>query len=104
MSLWVRSRRYANRRIRVGRLLVVFHGELAELPDVAVRERDWMLAHLPDVTAVEAPGVGAVVEPAPAASSPAERESAEAEVASEPAAGAEDDVPRRPRGAGRKGR
>ncbi len=102
MSLWVRSRRYANRRIRVGRLLVVFRGELAELPDVALRERDWMLAHLPDVTAVEAPSAGTVIVPTPEASDPVESEPAE--VASEAPAGAEDDAPRRPRGAGRKGR
>ena len=102
MSLWVRSRRYADRRIRVGRLLVVFRGELAELPDVALRERDWMLAHLPDVTAVEAPRAGTVVAPAPDAT--VEHEQAEVEAVTEPSVGAEDDAPRRQRGAGRKGR
>ena len=55
MALWVRSCRYADRMVRVGRLLVVFRGEYAELPEWAARGRDWMLLRLPGVSAAEAP-------------------------------------------------
>ena len=60
--LWVRSQRYANRMVRVGRLLVAFRGEYAEIPEWAARERDWMVKHLPGVFAAQTPrevfGVG----------------------------------------------
>lgn len=55
MALWVRSRRYADRMVRVGRMLVVFRGEYAELPDWAARERDWMVQRMPGVSPAEAP-------------------------------------------------
>ncbi len=76
MALWVRSRRYAGRMVRVGRLGVVFRGEYAELPEWAVREYAWMITCLPGVTPSQAPAavfgvdegaMQAVVEPVPVA-------------------------------------
>ncbi len=55
MALWLRSHRYANRMIRAGRLLVVFRGEHAELPDWAIRERDWLVTRVPGVFAAAPP-------------------------------------------------
>ena len=55
MGRWVRSTRYANRMVRVGRLMVVFRGERAEVPDWAEREYRWMLARMPGVPAAEPP-------------------------------------------------
>jgi len=71
--LWVRSQRYANRMVRVGRLLVAFRGQYAEIPEWAARERDWMVKHLPGVFAAPTPsevfgvdaGAVAVVPPVP---------------------------------------
>ncbi len=75
MALWVRSRRYSDRTVQVGRLCVVFRGEHAELPDWAVREYAWMITHLPGVTPSQPPravfGVEEAAAPAPTALAPA---------------------------------
>ena len=72
MALWVRSRRYADRMVRVGRLSVVFRGEYADLPDWAVREYAWMITCLPGVTPSQAPAAVFGVEEGSAHATPAE--------------------------------
>lgn len=49
MALRVWSSRYRDRGINVGRLLVVFRGEYAELPDWAVPEYNWLVTNVPGV-------------------------------------------------------
>lgn len=90
MSLWLRSRRYANQTLKVGRLLVVFRGELAEIPGWAARERDWILARIPGIAAAEPPRPAAPPEPPP---STAPGDGPEV---------IEDEAPRKGRGPGRK--
>lgn len=105
MSRWVRSNRYANRMVRVGRLMVVFRGELAEVPDWAEREYRWMLARMPGVVAAESPHA-----PSPAASPTAPpppevaSEAAPAPSATEEVAAAVEPEAREPASRGRAGR
>jgi hypothetical protein len=91
--LHVRSLRYANRSLRVGRLLLVFRGEVAEVPDWARREYEWLLARIPGVAAYEPPRVAPAAEPVRA------QEPVEA-----PPVVAEATEAARPRPGGRKGR
>jgi hypothetical protein len=51
MALRVRSVRYANRKLRVGQLLVVFRGEHADLPGHAHREYAFLVTRVPGVFA-----------------------------------------------------
>ncbi len=105
MALWVRSRRYAGRMVRVGRLGVVFRGEYAELPEWAVREYAWMITCLPGVTPSQAPTAVFGVDEGEVQASPPEAAPA-APVAVEVPAPAASEVPEtaRARTAGRRGR
>lgn len=90
--LYLRSRRYANSSLRVGRLLVVFRGEIAEVPDWAQREYAWALLHVPGLVAHDP--MAATRAPEPSAPVPDD--------VAEPAEPAED-APR-PRPSGRRNR
>ena len=75
MSRRVRSLRYANRMLRVGRLQVVFRGEYADIPDWAEREHWWLVHRVPGVFEVrEEPAPSEPAAPAPAAEPPVPEE------------------------------
>ena len=89
VTLRVHSRRYAGRMVRVGRLLVVFHGEHAEIPGWAEREYRHMLAHIPGIS----PAPASASAPSASSEPPAEPEAIAVtapptDPAPEPAAGA----------------
>jgi hypothetical protein len=102
--LWVRSQRYANRMVRVGRLLVAFRGQYAEIPDWAAPERDWMVRHLPGVIAADTPAAVFGVEAAPPLAPSAADEAPATVNASAPEVEPDPGDARRARSAARRGR